>query len=68
MQTIRLQHYRSLLLAQDVRLFDMFDGALPPEPPETPAPAAHDFLVMCLRPDDPSAVAPATRNTFRSAA
>jgi hypothetical protein len=66
MHTIRLHHYQPLLLAQDVRLLDMFDGALPPDPPETPTPAAHDFLVMCLRPDEPPARQTITR--LRSAA
>jgi hypothetical protein len=66
MHTNRRQSYRHRLLAQDVRLLDMFDGALPPEPPETPAPVAHDFLVMCLRPDDPPAQQTPTR--FCSAA
>jgi hypothetical protein len=67
MNAIRLQNYPSLLLAQDVRLLDMFDGALPPESPAMPAPAAHDFLVMCLRPGDPPAARTA-QNAFRSAA
>ncbi len=53
MHTIRVQYYPPLLLAQEVRFLDMFDGALAPEPPATPGPAAHDFLVMCLRPGDP---------------
>jgi hypothetical protein len=67
MHTIRLQHHQSLLPAQQVRLLDMFDGALPPEPPATAAPAAHDFLVLCLRPGDPPAP-PAVQTAFRSAA
>ena len=66
MPTIRVPHYPHLLLAQEIRLLDMFDGALPPEPPATPAPATHDFLVMCLRPDDPPTRQTITR--FRSAA
>ena len=53
MHTIRVQYYQSIPLPQEIPLRDMFDGALPPEPPATPAPATHDFLVMCLRPDDP---------------
>ena len=65
MHTIRVQHYQSLLLAQDARLLDMFDGALPPEPPVTTNAAAHDFLVMCLRPEERPAQAIAR---FRSAA
>ena len=55
MHTIRVQTYHRLLFAQDVRLLDMLDGALPPEPPVTTAPVTHDFLVMCLRPGDPPA-------------
>jgi hypothetical protein len=66
MHTIRLQTYRHLVLAQEVRRLDMFDGALPPEPPDTPAPPTHDFLVMCLRPDDPPATPAAP--SYRSAA
>ena len=66
MHTLRLPHYQSLLFSQDVRLLDMLDGALPPEPPVTAAPSGHDFLVMCLRPDDPPAARAIAR--MRSAA
>ena len=68
MKTNRTQPTERLLAAQDARLLDMFDGALAPEPPETPAPAAHDFLVMCLRPDDPPAVPRQPSVSFRTAA
>jgi hypothetical protein len=55
-----------LLAAQDARLFDMFDGALAPEPPASVA-ATHDFLSMCCRPGDtPGTVMPPV--SFRSAA
>jgi hypothetical protein len=55
-----------LLAAQDARRFDMFDGALAPEPPETVT-ATHDFLAMCCRPGDaPTVATPCV--SFRSAA
>ena len=66
MPTIRVQPDQPILPARDIRLLDMLDGALPPEPPAKPAPATHDFLVMCLRPGDPPPRQTFTR--FRSAA
>lgn len=53
MHTARAQSTHPFLTAQAVRHLDMFDGALPPEPPEAPVSATHDFLVLCLRPGDP---------------
>ena len=43
----------ALGFAPELRFTDMFDGALPPPRP-APADTAHDFLVMCLRPEDPA--------------
>ncbi len=66
MKTNRTHPPERLLAAQHARLFDMFDGALAPEPPELAAPT-HDFLSLCCRPGDTPPVAP-PRIAFRSAA
>ena len=67
MHTTRVHQPPQLRPTLDARLLEMFDGALPPEPPPAPPPATHEFLVLCLRPVDPSGPRP-TRTTYRTAA